>query len=81
MCYAASRHTFSKDVPPYAIFGGNPLKYGGVNTTLGRLLGVDDKVLKHIANAYRLLFRGQTSAFDATLQIKQQMPMDHRYVR
>lgn len=66
--------TFSKDVPPYAIFGGNPLKYGGVNTTLGRLLGADDKVLKHIANAYRLLFRGQTSAFDATLQIKQQVP-------
>ncbi len=66
--------TFSKDIPPYAIFGGNPLKYGGVNSTLGRLLGADDKIIKHIANAYRLVFRGQTSVFDATLQIKQQVP-------
>ena len=66
--------TFSKDIPPYTIFGGNPLKYGGINTTLGRLLGADDKILKHIANAYRLVFKGQTSVFDATLQIKQQVP-------
>ena len=28
----------------------------------------------HIANAYRLVFHGQTSVFDAVLQIKEQVP-------
>ena len=29
---------------------------------------------KHIANAYRLVFNGQGSLFDAILQIKDQIP-------
>jgi UDP-N-acetylglucosamine acyltransferase len=66
--------TFSKDVPPYVIIGGHPLKYGGVNSTLGRIMGADEKILKHIANAYRLVFHGQTLVFDASLQIVQQVP-------
>lgn len=65
---------FSKDVPPYVIVGKTPVEYIGVNSTLGKALGADDKILKHIANAYRLVFRGQTSVFDAALQIKQQVP-------
>ena len=48
--------TFSKDVPPYIVAGGTPVGYGGVNTTMARAAGIDEKVIKHIANAYRLLF-------------------------
>lgn len=66
--------TFSKDVPPYIIAGGTPVGYGGVNQTMCKSYGVSDKVLKHIANAYRLVFHGQTSLFDALLQIKEQVP-------
>lgn len=66
--------TFSRDVPPYIIAGGQPVKYGGVNTTMCRAYGIDEKVLKHIANAYRLVFHGQTSVFDACLQIDEQVP-------
>ena len=66
--------TFSKDVPPYIIAGGNPVGYGGVNNTMCRTYGIDEKVLKHIANAYRLVFHGQTSVFDAVNQIKEQVP-------
>jgi UDP-N-acetylglucosamine acyltransferase len=36
--------------------------------------GVDEKVQKHIANAYRLIFHGQTSVFDAVIQVKEQVP-------
>ena len=36
--------------------------------------GINEKVRKHIANAYRLVFHGQTSVFDAVLQIKDQVP-------
>ena len=66
--------TFAKDVPPYVIAGGSPIGYNGINTTISKRADVDDKVLKHIANAYRLLFYGQTSVFDACIQIEQQVP-------
>lgn len=66
--------SFSKDVPPFILVGGNPVKYLGVNRALAKVYGVDDKTVKHIANAYRLVFHGQTSVFDATLQIDQQVP-------
>jgi UDP-N-acetylglucosamine acyltransferase len=38
------------------------------------LAGIDEKVQKHIANAYRLLFHGKTSVFDVINQIKDQVP-------
>jgi len=65
--------TFSKDVPPY-IIATKRNSYGGVNTTVGRSHGVDEKTLKHIANAYRLVFNGSVSLFDAVNQIEQQVP-------
>jgi acyl-[acyl-carrier-protein]--UDP-N-acetylglucosamine O-acyltransferase (UDP-N-acetylglucosamine acyltransferase) len=66
--------TFSKDVPPYIILGGKPLAYGGVNTVMLKADGVAPKTIKHIANAYRLVFHGQTSVFDSVLQVKEQVP-------
>ena len=66
--------TFSKDVPPYIIAGGMPVGYAGVNTTMCRTYGISDKVLRHIANAYRLVFNGQASVFDACNQIEEQVP-------
>ncbi len=65
--------TFSKDIPPYIIITNEGL-YGGVNFAIGRQHGVEEKTLKHIANAYRLVFHGKTSVFDATNQIEQQVP-------
>jgi UDP-N-acetylglucosamine acyltransferase len=41
---------------------------------MGRSYGVDEKVLKHIANAYRLVYLGNTSLFDAIKQIEDQVP-------
>ena len=65
---------FSHDVPPYIIAGGSPMEYGGPNTTMLDYAGIDKKVQKHIANAYRLLFNGKTSVYDVILQIKEQVP-------
>ena len=36
--------------------------------------GIEEKVRKHVANAYRLVFHGQTSLFDAIRQIEDQVP-------
>lgn len=66
--------TFSKDVPPYIVAGGKPAKYNGPNTTMMTSYGITEKVQKHIANAYRLVFNGQNSLLDAVLQINDQVP-------
>lgn len=66
--------TFRQDVPPYIVAGDTPVAYGGLNSVILKALGVSEKTQKHIANTYRLLFHGQTSVFDAVLQIKQQVP-------
>ncbi len=66
--------TFSKDVPPYIVAGGKPVGYGGPNNTMMTTAKVEEKVQKHVANAYRLVFHGQNSVFDAVLQIRDQVP-------
>lgn len=66
--------TFSKDVPPYIIAGGAPVAYHGPNNTMMRTYHIDEKIQKHVANAYRLVFNGQNSVLDAVLQIKEQVP-------
>lgn len=50
------------------------MTYNGVNTPLLDYLKVDKKIQNHIANAYRLVFHGKTSVFDAVLQIRDQVP-------
>lgn len=65
---------FSKDVPPFIVATDNPVRYGGVNSTILRNYGVDEKIIAHIANAYRLIFHGQTSVFDAVNQVVEQVP-------
>ena len=66
--------TFSKDVPPYIVAGGKPVGYNGPNNTMMTAYGISEKIQKHIANAYRLVFLGQTSTFDAINQIRAQVP-------
>ena len=66
--------SFSKDVPPYIVAGGKPIAYHGPNTTMLTLGGISERVQKHVANAYRLVFNGNGSLFEAILQIKDQVP-------
>lgn len=66
--------TFAKDVPPYIIIGDNPARYQGVNATMCEKYGVSEKVIKHIANAYRLLFQGKTDPQEVCRQIEEQVP-------
>ncbi len=70
----------SHDVPPYIVATDNPVRYGGINESVLKNSGIDEKIIGHIANAYRLVFHGQTSVFDAIIQIKEQVP-DGKEVR
>ena len=37
--------------------------------------GMSEKIVKHISHAYRIIYQGNTSIFDALLMIKDQVPM------
>ena len=52
--------TFSKDVPP-GIICTKRVEFGGINTTMCKFYGVE-------------VFHGQTSLFDAVIQIEEQVP-------
>ena len=64
-----------KDVPPYVILGGNPAAYHGVNTVVLKHFNVSDRVLRHIANTYRIIYTGNFSLEDAVIKIPEQIPM------
>ncbi len=65
----------SKDVPPYIIMNGNPAEYHGVNHVVLSHNNFSDRVIRHIASAYRLVYQGNFSIQDAVLKIKDQIPM------
>lgn len=64
-----------KDVPPYVILGGNPASYHGVNTVVLKQVKVTDRILRHIANTYRIIYTGNFSLQDAVIKIPEQIPM------
>lgn len=65
---------FSKDIPPYIVAGGSPIKYGGVNSYVIDRINITEEVKGHIANAYRLVFHGQDALVNVCAQIDQQIP-------
>lgn len=66
---------FSYDVPPYIVASGTPISYSGVNSSILNNAGIEEKIQKHIAQAYRLVFNGKVSLFDAINQVKEQVPV------
>jgi UDP-N-acetylglucosamine acyltransferase len=64
-----------KDVPPYVIMGGNPAAYHGINAFVLKHENVDERTLRHIANAYRLIYTGNFSLEDAVIKVNEQIPM------
>lgn len=67
---------FRNDIPPYIVAAKEPATYYGVNATV--MLHekyCDEKIVKHIGHAYRIVYQGNTSIYDALLMIKDQVPM------
>lgn len=66
----------SKDVPPYVIMSGNPAAYHGINAVvLQHKNQVTERILRHIVNAYRLIYQGNFSVHDALQKVEDQVPM------
>ena len=66
-----------RDVIPYGIFGGNPAAYHGVNSKVITAVRpeTDERLLRHIANAFRMITAGNFSLEDAEIKIKEQIPL------
>lgn len=64
-----------KDVPPYVILGGNPASYHGVNAVVLNHIGTTERIIRHIANTYRIIYTGNFSLEDAVIKIPEQIPM------
>lgn len=67
---------FNKDIPPYIVAALEPIAYHGVNKLVLANRGFSDRILRHIASAYRLIFQASIiNLEDALDKIRDQVPM------
>ena len=64
---------FRQGYSSYIIVSGNPTHYYDINSIV--LTKQFPENSKHIATAYRLIYHGNTSIFDALMRIHDQVPM------
>ena len=66
---------FRKDIPPYIVGAKEPTTYYGVNAMVMQHEGFDEKVIKHLSHAYRIIYQSNCSLTDALLMVHDQVPM------
>lgn len=59
-----------KDVPPYILAMGEPLRYAGLNTTGLQRRGFSPETLKELKRAYRIFYRSNLTAEKALAKIE-----------
>ena len=65
---------FIKDIPPYIVAAHEPIAFYSINTKVLEYTGISETVIKHIAQAYRILYKANTSQHDALARIREQIP-------
>lgn len=65
---------FTKDIPPFIVAAHDPISFYSINTKVLEHEGFSEPLIKHIAQAYRILYKANTSQHDALLRIKEQVP-------
>ena len=65
---------FTKDIPPYCVAAHEPTAFYSINTTVLQHEGFSETVIKHIAHAFRILYKVNTSTEDALRRIEEQVP-------
>lgn len=76
MALLKSGSRVQQDIMPYSVFGGNPVVYQGVNSYIMQRVieDCDERTLRHVANAFRLITAGNFSLEDAVIKIHEQIP-------
>ncbi len=65
---------FVRDIPPYIVAAHEPIEFYSINTIVLERAGFSETVIKHIAQAYRILYKANTSQHDALIRIREQIP-------
>ena len=65
---------FIKDIPPYIVAAHDPTSFYSVNTKILEYEGFSETLIKQIAQAYRILYKTNTSVQDALVRIEEQIP-------
>lgn len=65
---------FIKDIPPYIVAAHEPIAFYSINTMVLEHCGFSSTLIKNIAQAYRILYKSNTSLHDALVRIKEQIP-------
>lgn len=65
---------FVKDIPPFIVAAHEPISFYSINTMVLEHCGFSETLIKHIAQAYRILYKVNTSQHDALLRIREQIP-------
>lgn len=63
--FIGGAYRVSKDVPPYILAAGEPIKYAGLNVVGLKRRGFSDETIEIIAGFYRVLFRKHLNYSDA----------------
>lgn len=66
---------FVKDIPPFVVAAHEPITFYSINTKVLENSGYSETLIKHIAQAYRILYKVNTSQEDALLRIREQILM------
>lgn len=64
----------TKDVPPYALAGREPLKYTGINSVGLRRRGFTNESINRILDIYRIIYQKGLNVSQAVSFIKENMP-------
>jgi len=63
-----------KDIPPYVLATGEPLRYAGINVLGLRRRGFDSDTRLQIQRAYRLIYRTDSTRSQALAAIRRELP-------
>jgi UDP-N-acetylglucosamine acyltransferase len=64
----------SKDVPPYALVGGAPVAFSGINVVGLKRRGFSQETIDALRNFYRILYRAGLNVTDGLARIEKEIP-------
>ena len=73
-CFIAGGCKVPKDIPPYILALGEPIRYGGLNVIGLRRRGFTPETMQQIKKAYRFLFQSKLLLKEALQKIEDELP-------
>jgi UDP-N-acetylglucosamine acyltransferase len=74
-CMVGGGYRVIKDVPPFILASGEPMRFGGLNAIGLRRRGFDAATLATLKKAYRLIYRSKLNVSQAVERIKHELDL------